>query len=98
MGIWNKKASKKRSDPRVIVWAWGAIEADFAGYYGIDLVEEGFKDTLSWRRFFMLLKGLPEGSAYARWLKNKENRQFAEWSEDKVDEDINKVTDMSKKR
>jgi len=92
MGIWNKNFRKKRSDPRLIVWAWGFIEADFLRYYSIDLVEASFENKLTWRRFFVLLKSLPEESAYVRWLKVKENRQFAEWSEEAIERNINEMT------
>jgi len=38
----------------------------------------------------VLLHGLPADSAYCAWLQNKENREFAEWSEDAVFEGAGK--------
>ncbi len=80
---------KKRVDPRILVWAWGAIEADFLRFYKMDLIEEGLKDTLTWRRFMVLLRNLPSESAFATWMKDKEKREYAEWDQGKLDEQIN---------
>lgn len=56
----------------------------------MDLVEEGLSNRLSWRRFMILVRGLPSESAYYRWLGQKETRKFAEWSEDAVYEGMQK--------
>ena len=75
----------------MLLWAWGALEADFVRYYNIDLVEKGLNDRITWHYFLSLVRGLPADSAYSLWLKNKENRTFAEWSEGQIDEDISRV-------
>ena len=69
---------KKRADPRLLVWAWGALEADFLRYYRLDLNKEAFTNRISLRRFAVLVAGLPEGSAYVRFLRNKSNRSMVE--------------------
>ena len=71
---------KKRTDPRLIIWAWGALEADFWQYYRTDLNELAFSNSMSMRRFSVLVGGLPTESAFARWLRNKKNRDMAEIS------------------
>ncbi len=68
------------------MWAWGPLEADFLRYYKIDLQQEGLSNRLSWRKFLILLRGLPSDSAYVQWLSNRKNRSFAEWSDDAVEE------------
>ena len=70
------------------MWAWGPLEADFWMYYRINLQEEGFSNRLSWRRFLVLLRGLPAESAYQRWLQNKSNRDMLEWSDDAIYEEM----------
>jgi len=77
---------KKQIDPRLLVWAWGSWEADFWRFYQIDLNELAFKSSMSLRRFSVLVRGLPENSAYVRWLKNKGNRDMAE--QKVIDEEI----------
>jgi hypothetical protein len=74
----NKKHIKKRADPRLLVWAWGALEADFWRYYRLDLNKLAFTSTMSLRRFSVLVAGLPEDSAYVRFLKDRTNRDMAE--------------------
>ena len=69
---------KKRADPRLLVWAWGALEADFWRFYQLDLVEEAFTNHLSLRRFSVLVEGLPQDSAYIRFLQRRENRSLSE--------------------
>jgi hypothetical protein len=89
MGL-QRKEPKKRVDPRLILWAWGSLEADFWRYYKMNLTEEGFSNRLSWRKFLIFVKGLPSDSAFQRWLSDKDNRNFAEWSEEAIDEGIRK--------
>jgi hypothetical protein len=68
------------------LWGWGALEADFWHYYRIDLQKEGFGGSLSWRKFLILIRGLPADSAFHRWLANsKDQRDLAEWNEDSID-------------
>ena len=71
-------AGKKRTDPRLLTWGWGALEADFWRYYGLDLNEEAFANSLSFRRFMVFVRGLPADSAWQRWLANSRNRDLAE--------------------
>jgi hypothetical protein len=79
---------KKQIDPRLIIWAWAAIEADFLRHYRIDLLDDGFTDNLSWRRFLLLVRNLPRDSAYYNWLTNKSNRSMAEWSDEAIEREI----------
>jgi hypothetical protein len=72
------------------------LEADFWRYYRIDLTEEGFTNQLSWRRFMVLVRGLPGDSAFGRWLQDKENRSLAEWSEDSVADEIEKIKERKR--
>jgi hypothetical protein len=81
---------KKHVDPRLILWAWGPLEADFWRYYKIDLQQEGLSDRLTWRRFQVLVRGLPADSAFSRWLQDTSNRDLAEWSEEAVFEGARK--------
>jgi hypothetical protein len=67
------------------LWGWGSIEADFQKFYKIDLVQEGFSNTISWRRFLILVRGLPKDSAWRTWYSNDEDRKYAEWKKDAVD-------------
>lgn len=89
MGL-QRKETKKRVDPRLLLWAWGPLEADFWRYYKIDLQQEGLSDRLTWRRFLVLVRGLPSDSAFVNWLGDKDNRDLAEWSEDAVFEGAGK--------
>jgi len=50
----------------------------------MDLLQEGLRDRLTWRKFTVLVRNLPMDSAYARWLGNKENRDLVEQSEDDI--------------
>ena len=81
---------KKRVDPRLLLWAWGYLEADFLRHYQIDLQEEGLSNRLTWRRFLILVRGLPDDSAFYRWMRDKDNRSLAEWADDLVSEGISK--------
>ncbi len=47
-------------------------------------------DRLTWRRFLVLVQGLPSDSAFVNWLGDKDNRDLAEWSEDAVFEGAGK--------
>lgn len=86
-----KKRKKRGGDPRLIVWAWGPLEADFWRYYRIDLTKEAMTNRLSWRRFLILLQGLPGDSAFARWINNREDRALAEWDESAVNAEFEGV-------
>lgn len=68
-------------DPRILIWGFGYLEADFWQYYRIDLIKYGFNEKISWRRFLVFIKALPETSAFNRFLRNKDNRNFAEFEE-----------------
>ena len=46
---------------------WDAVEADFIRDYGIDLVEQ--LDSLSWRRFVVLLNNLSPYGAVATQIR-----------------------------
>ncbi len=73
------------------MWAWGPLEADFWRYYNIDLKEEGLSNKFTWRRFLIFVRGLPPDSAFRRWVDDKDNRKYAEWTDDSVYEEIDKV-------
>ena len=72
------------------MWAWGPLEADFKRFYNMDLQQEGFNDWLTWRKFVLLVRGLPDDSAYTKWMRNKENRAFVESSEETIFDSIRK--------
>lgn len=91
MGV-RRNGTKKQLDPRLLMWAWGSLEADFWRYYKMDLQQEGFSNRISWRKFIILCKGLPKGSAFQRWYSDKDNRNFAEWSEDTVFKEVKRVS------
>lgn len=61
---------------------WSAVEADFERDYGINLMEQ--IDTMSWRRFLVLLNNLNPHGAVAAVIQsqtdtdNIENRTEAE--------------------
>lgn len=59
-------------DLRLIVWGWGFLEADFARFYHLDLYEEVFVEDISQRRFFALISGLGEDSAFIRFYRSKD--------------------------
>lgn len=65
----------------MIIWAWGALEADFQRFYNMDLNYIHRNNLITWRKFLILIKGLPDNSAYYYWYKNKDNRNFVELSE-----------------
>lgn len=50
----------------------------------MNLNDEAFSENLSWRRFITLVSGLPEDSAWQRFLSNKRNRSMAEWDESQI--------------
>ncbi|MFB4260267.1 Gp15 family bacteriophage protein [Shouchella clausii] len=72
------------------MWAWAALEADFYRFYGINLTKEGFENRLSWRRFLVFVRGLPEDSAFQRFLQDKKKRSAAEWDEGNMQMEANK--------
>ena len=82
MGIWHKykysrrKGTKKNLTPKVFIWGFGKIEADFLRFYNIDIIEEGFSRKMTWRRFLILLNNLPQDAAFIRWINNKDNFKF----------------------
>ena len=51
----------------------------------------GFSNRLSWRRFLLLVRGLPYDSAYHRWINNDKNRSFATWDDSKIDSQIRNI-------
>lgn len=50
----------------------------------MNLNDEAFSGNLSWRRFINLVAGLPEDSAWQRFLGNRKNRSMAEWDESQI--------------
>jgi hypothetical protein len=64
-------------DPRIIVWAWAALESDFERFYRLDLAREVFDGGMTARRLMVLIRGLPADSSFAWWLKDTTNRDFA---------------------
>jgi len=62
------------------LWAWGSIEADFKRYYDIDLNAVAFENKMSWRSFCILLRGLPDDSAWIRFVRDKQNRNLVDIS------------------
>jgi hypothetical protein len=50
------------------------------------------KETdLTWRRFLILVRELPEESAYQRWIRNKDNRSFVEFNDSDIDREIKEM-------
>jgi len=45
-----------------------------------------------------LVKGLPQDSAYSRWLQNKENRSLVESSEDLIFEEMKAIKQSRNKQ
>jgi hypothetical protein len=74
-----------------MIWAWGAIEADFFRFYNLDLNYVYENDCITWRKFIILIKGLPESSAFYRWYNKKDNRNFVDSSESEIEKQFNKV-------
>jgi hypothetical protein len=96
MGTWHKsrkgkRTGKKNVEPRIIIWAWGSLEADFLRFYKINLNHVHENNLISWRRFLVLVRELPETSAYYRFLQNKENRNFVNMDDDYIFDNMNKV-------
>ncbi|OFW61775.1 MAG: hypothetical protein A2Z35_05960 [Actinobacteria bacterium RBG_19FT_COMBO_36_27] len=60
-------------------------------FYKIDLVEEGFNDKLTWRRFLVFIRGLPEDSSFNYFCKNKENRDFVEYDDEIIEKEIKRL-------
>jgi hypothetical protein len=61
----------------------------------MDLVEELNRNTLSFRRFSILMQGLPEDSAYQCWLRKDNNKDLIK--ENNIDEGIENVVNRRKK-
>jgi hypothetical protein len=61
------------------VWGWGYIEADFIRYYNIDILYFYKNDSITWRRFLILIKGLPADSAFKEFIRDKKKRSFVEY-------------------
>ncbi|WP_353625783.1 Gp15 family bacteriophage protein [Bacillus sp. JCM 19041] len=72
------------------MWAWAALEADFYRFYDLNLTKEGFGNRLSWRRFLVFVRGLPEDSAFQRFLQDRKNRNLAEWNQGSMNEEAKK--------
>lgn len=57
-------------DPRLLIWGWGALEADYLRFYQIDLTRAVWESGMSLHRFMTLTSGLPPDSAWVRFLQN----------------------------
>lgn len=57
------------ADPQTqnLLEGWVYLEADFLREYGLDLMKA--VETMSWRRFLTLVRGLSSMSAYQGWLE-----------------------------
>lgn len=84
-------SKKKGEDSRLIIWAWGALEADFERFYGMDLNYVHKNNIITFRRFLILVRGLPESSAFNRWYHQKENRNFIETNDTDIEQNIKKM-------
>ena len=42
----------------------------------MDLIEIHKKDLITWRKFLVLVRGLPQDSAFKEWLRDKKKRNF----------------------
>ena len=76
MGTGNGHYKKKGEDPRLLVWAWGVLEADFQRFYGMDLNKEVYQNNMTSRRFMTLVRGIPPESSFGHWYRDKTNRDF----------------------
>lgn len=63
-------------DPRLLIWAWKSVEADFQRYYGVDLVKE--LGSISFRRLLTLVTLLPPDSATVAFIKDRGKYFLAE--------------------
>ena len=75
----------------MIIWAWGAIESDFLNYYNIDLNNVHKNNLITFRKFLLLVRELPEHSAFQRWLRDKDNRNFVVNSDIDIDNSIQRM-------
>lgn len=67
---------------------WDAVEADFERDYGINLMEQ--IDTMSWRRFVVLLNNLnPHGSVAATIRAKYDNQNFENRTEKQEEQAAN---------
>ena len=64
---------------------WDLIEADFQREYQINLISE--YETMSWRRFLVLLRGLGPNSVLAISMMSNRQKKEAEIDEFDNDED-----------
>lgn len=62
------------ADPEAksLLEGWGFLEADFAREYGLDLMRAA--QTMSWRRFLVLVRGLSSRSAYREWRQSERQK------------------------
>lgn len=56
----------------------------------MNLNDEAFSENLTWRRFLNLVAGLPEDSAWQRFLANRKNRSMATWDESHIEDQIHR--------
>lgn len=63
----------------IFIWGWGYIEADFIRYYNIDILECYKNDSITWRRFLILIRSLPGDSSFKEFIRDKKKRSFVEY-------------------
>jgi len=81
MGLTSRKrgsGKKNGLDPKLIIWGWGYIEADFQREYRLDLNELIFGRQITLRRFMILLRGLSGRSAWASYAGDDKNKSLAQ--------------------
>lgn len=59
------------------MWGWGALEADFLRFYRIDLTFEVWENRMSMHRFVTLAIGLPQDSAWVRFIQDEDQYSAA---------------------
>jgi hypothetical protein len=52
--------------------------------------------NITWRKFLILVRELPDNSAYQRWLNDKDNRSFIELRDE--DSIYNEIKEMKVKK
>jgi hypothetical protein len=67
------------------------LEADFWRFYKIDLIKDAFSRKMSFRRFLIFIRGLPEESAFNCFIRNKDNRNFVEYDEYLIENEIKRI-------
>ena len=60
-------------------------------YYRLDLNKCCFSNEITWRKFLVLVRELPNESSYFRWMKNEDNRKFAQYDEEQINENVDKM-------